>query len=87
MRLRWIAIGVAVAMIVAAGLLEIKILERLEEWKEIGNFIVLLGIAPILSITSIVTFILIGAFKNPGDAEVNLSSILQAAQSVTGTQE
>ncbi len=86
-RVRWFAISVAILIIVAAGLLEWKILDRLDEWKGMGDFVVLLGIAPILSITIIVVFILIGAFKKPGDAEIGLPSVLQAAQTLSGGDE
>ena len=85
-KLRWCAIVIAVLIILATGYLEFVILDRLDDWKELGNLIVLLGIAPILSITIIVTFILIGAFKQPGDTEISLPGLLQAVQSLSGTQ-
>ncbi len=83
-RLRRFAVFIAIVIILATCWLELEILDRLDGWKEIGNFVALLGIAPIVSITAIVIFILIGAFKQPGDAEVSLSSLLQAMQSVSG---
>ena len=86
-RLRWCAIAIAIVIIIFGGYLEFEILDRLDEWKEIGDLVVLLGIAPILSITIIVTFILIGAFKQPGDAEIGPSNLIQAAQSLTGSDE
>lgn len=86
-RLRWCAIGIAIVIIIITGYLEFLILDRLEDWKDIGNSVVLLGIAPILSITIIVTFILIGAFKQHEETEISLSSFLQATRSLTGSQE
>lgn len=86
MTLRWCAIGIAIAIILASGLLEVYILYRLDDWKEIGDFIVLLGIAPILSITIIVSFVLIGSFKQTGNAETSPLNILQADRSLLGGQ-
>ena len=86
-KLRWVAIAIAIVIIFVTGYSEFYIPSRLDHWKEIGDFVVLLGIAPILSITIIVTFILIGAFKKPGDSEIRLPGAVQAAQSLTGSPE
>ena len=80
--LRRSAVVTAIVVMIAASILEGYILCSLDTWKELGDFIVLLAIAPILSITIIMTFILIGSFKKPDDSDVSLSSAMQIVQSL-----
>ncbi len=74
MKLRWVAVIVAILAVIAAGVLETFILYNPPLWQSLEDVIVFLAIAPIVSITIIVTFALIGSFKKSGDAEMNLPS-------------
>lgn len=84
MRMRWVAISVAIAIIVAACILEYILISMLNSLLEKGDLLFLIAIAPIASITVIVSFILIGAFKKPDDSKIPLPGMVaQAAQSLT----
>ena len=88
MKLRWVAVGVASVVIVAAGILEVCILSYLDLWQGTGDFVVFLAITPIMSITIIVTFILIGSVRKPSDVEMNLPDAVRlAGQSLRGAPE
>ena len=78
-KLRWVAVGVAIFVIIAAGILEVYILHHFELWQGLGDFVVFLAITPIMSITIIVIFILIGSFRKPSDAEMNLPDPVRLA--------
>ena len=87
-KLRWVAVGVTSVVIIAAGILEVCILRYFDLWQGMGNFVVFLAIAPIISITIIVIFILIGSFRKPSDAEMNLPDAMRlAGQSLRGAPE
>lgn len=87
-RLRWAAIHVAILVILATGILEVYILLHLTSWQKLGDFVVLLAIAPIISVTVVVTFILIGSFKKSADSEINLpATTRRVAQSLAGLQD
>lgn len=87
-RIRWAAIGVAIIVILAIGAVEFYILKCLTKLQELGDLGVLLAISPILSITVIVTFILIGSFKRSADSEINLPvGATKVAQVLTGSSE
>jgi len=80
--IRRLAIFTAIVVIVAIGVFEVYILHHVDELKLNSDFAVVLGVAPIASITVIVTFILIGAFKQSADAKAGLSDGLQAGRSL-----
>ena len=93
MRLRKIAVSVAVVTIVAMGILEYCIVSNISHWEKMGDWLVFWAIAPIISITVIVTFLLIGAFRsssgpqieNPSNAQVGLGSVAEiVGKSVAG---
>lgn len=79
------ALVVAIVVIFAIAALEIWILLRFESWQNLGDFVVFVAITPILSITVIVVFILIGSFKRSDDADIYPSSMMrQVLQHLTG---
>ncbi len=65
MSLRWVAVAIAIAAMLAAGGVEIHVLCNLSNMQDLGDVVVFLAIAPIVSITVIVMFLLLGAFKPP----------------------
>ena len=88
MALRWIAVIVAILVILAASVLEIWVLRHLPRWESMGDLTVLLAITPMVSVTIIVAFILIGVFRRSGDKEMDLSSLARiASQSLRGSPE
>ena len=85
--LRWVAIGVAIATVIVAVIMEVYILLLFKDWN--GNFnLVPVAIAPIASITVIVASILIGAFRKSANDERGESDIFRLARrSINGPSE
>lgn len=70
-RIRWVAIILAVCVMFTAGCLEWAILSRLlSSGSEFGDALVIWAISPIVSITVITIFLLMGAFGKNRDNDI-----------------
>lgn len=85
--IRRIVVSIASFVILAGGVFEIYVMRLLKTWEGLGEYAVFLAIAPILSITIIVTFLLIGAFKKSNDSRIRTPNLIQTAESVVGVSE
>ncbi|MCY3769932.1 MAG: hypothetical protein OXG56_11310 [Gammaproteobacteria bacterium] len=69
--LRRVSIGAAVIVLVLAAILEYYIFCNLTQWNNsLGHYIVFLAIAPMVSITTIVVFVLLASFKKSNEVKV-----------------
>ena len=69
--LRWVAGSIALIVIVAAGYLEYRMLCYVVTWgHSLNDLFIILAVAPIVSITLIVVFVLIAVFRGFGDKDL-----------------
>ena len=71
--LRWIAVVIAVAMLLCLGWMEFVVVHNLLEsgFAETDNLLMVLAVSPIVAATAIVVFLLIGVFRGFREADMD----------------
>lgn len=74
---RWIVLGVALLSIVGLGCLEYVLVNQLLKWNLTGadTPLVVLAISPIVAATTVVVFLLLGAFRGFKEFDTENSSV------------
>lgn len=83
--LRWIAVIAAGTVIIAYGVLEWRLLQYLLECQtEISDLFILLAIAPLLGITIIIVFVLLGVFRGFKESDAHHFPTEAASKALIG---